>query len=140
MTLFRRPTRIRGVHRASARLSPADRLLADVADEWLASNLDRRDTTLALYRSVLGTHILPLLGRCKVGAITPHHVRVAVDEWLLHLRPTSVRRVLSVLRAVLDHAVGPPTTRNPCAGVTVPARSRRRDASFPKDRRRCSVD
>lgn len=126
MNVIRR-LRWRRIRGREASICPPDRLLGDVAEDWLASKATLSGSTLALYRSVLRTHILPLFAARHIGTIKRDHVRAAVDEWRLSLQPASVRRVLWVLRSVLDHALEPSTAvRNPCVGIRVPVRSQRR--------------
>jgi integrase len=52
--------------------------LAEVAQEWMATQTELRPRTIERYRIALDVHILPRLGRKKVGEITRAHV-----AWLI---------------------------------------------------------
>lgn len=108
--------------------SELNRRFGDVAEEWLGSNVAKRGSTLARDRSALDTHILPLFKNVKVGEIRRRHVRAAVEQWSLTLEPRSVERVFGVLRAVLNFAFeeSEGNVRNPCTGVKLPRKTKRR--------------
>ena len=61
-----------------ARIVSNRRTLAEVAAEWIASQTELRPGTVARYKVALDVHILPRLGRKRVGEITSEHV-----AWLL---------------------------------------------------------
>jgi integrase len=93
----------------------------DVAEEWLVSNPGKKPSTLVRDRSTLDVHLLPDLGDCAVGQITPADVQRLVRLWSSKLAPRSVRRQYAVLRAVLTFAVDTDRiTRSPCRRIKLP--------------------
>ncbi|MGH9067788.1 MAG: tyrosine-type recombinase/integrase, partial [Acidimicrobiales bacterium] len=88
--------------------------LGDYADKWLDRRTDLRPTTRAKYISLLGRHILPVLGATSLGQIQPSAVR----GWYMSLRgehPVTADDSYRLLRAVLNTAVADEVIlRNPC--------------------------
>ena len=93
----------------------------DVAEEWFVSNPGKKPSSLVRDRSTLDVHLLPELGDCAVGQITPADVQRLVRAWSSTLAPRSVRRQYAVLRAVLTFAVDTDRiTRSPCRRIRLP--------------------
>jgi integrase len=72
---------LRGVHHRmdqGERVVASRKTLSEVAVEWLATQTELRPRTRERYQVALDVHILPRLGRKKVGEIRPEHV-----AWLL---------------------------------------------------------
>jgi integrase len=79
---------------------------AEWAERWLTSKPGKRATSLARDRVALGTHLIPALGPLAVNAITPMHVRRAVDQMRAGgLSPKSVRTYVGTLVAIMNAAV-----------------------------------
>ncbi len=78
--------------------------LGSYAEEWLASRVDLRPNTLALYRSVLDTHVLPQLGAKRLANVKPSDVRYAVAAWSQTISASSVRTVFLVLSGIMSAA------------------------------------
>ena len=83
---------------------PTTATLADLADRWKASRVDVADGTMQTYAVALG-RLLPRWGTKPVEEITAQAVAGLVAE--LHadgLRKQTIRKTVSVLAMVLDHA------------------------------------
>lgn len=94
-------------------------------EEYLASAVHKRATTMARDRVVLGKHFLPALGRLPLSAITPLHVARLVEAMGSDLAPKTVRTNVGVLRAVMSAAVDAGLLPlNPCRRVRLPAENR----------------
>jgi integrase len=81
------------------------RLLSDVVDEWRGTWTDLEPKTKAGYESILNQHILRRWPRARISAITPDAVQKLVNELAATKAPNTVRRVYTVLRAILALAV-----------------------------------
>jgi integrase len=81
--------------------------LATVVGEWWASGPRLAATTRVNYRQTLDKHIIPVLGAKKVADIRPR----LVAAFMTHLRtemglkPGTIRKVRTVLSAVMSYAV-----------------------------------
>lgn len=78
------------------------------AEYWLVEVVAPRlrPATLSSYRETLRLHILPFVGRSRLRALTPAHVRRLLADRAAHgLGPRSVQIVHSTLRAMLGEAV-----------------------------------
>jgi integrase len=92
-------------------------LFADVAEQWYATKLHLRPSTLHLYRTLLDRHILPTFGEVPVGAITTLDVQKWISDRHRNTRmgANSVAKTYKVLRAVMESAVDAGLiVRNPC--------------------------
>jgi integrase len=99
--------------------------LREVAARWQASRVDVAPGTLQTYRVALG-RILPRLGDTPVDKIDPQEVAAFVAE--LHtaeLRKQTIRKTLSVLAMVLDHARIQPNPARDRLTVKLPREERR---------------
>lgn len=95
---------------------------AEVAADWLSSNPAKSTDTRVRERAMLRKHILPTLGAKRFGSITPGEVQAIVNELAETLAPRSVRRILSVVRAISNHAVATDTVaRSPMRGIKLPS-------------------
>jgi integrase len=81
------------------------RRFADVVDEWRATWTDLEPKTKAGYASILNKHLLPRYADAPVANITPDAVQKLVNELATDHAPNTVRRVYTVLRAILALAV-----------------------------------
>ena len=92
------------------------------AEEWLATAVHLKPKTVAGYRSLLRSRILPAFGQRALGDIRPADVRV----WLASMRaaglsPSRCRQAVHLLGAVLTTAVDDGLlATSPCAGVRLP--------------------
>jgi integrase len=99
--------------------------LRSVAARWQASRVDVAPGTLATYRVALG-RILPRLGDQAVNRLDPAMVAALVAE--LHeagLRKQAIRKTVSVLAMVLDHARVQPNPARDRLIVRLPREERR---------------
>ncbi len=96
--------------------------VAEVAEEWLRSNVAKRASTWARDESALRVHVLPEVGKRPISSLSPADVRAVVSRWAEVMGPRSVRRVYGTLRAVMAFAVDSDRlARSPCRGVRLPA-------------------
>jgi integrase len=100
---------------------------AEWAEDWLASKPGKRPTSLARDRAALRTHLIPALGLLPLSAITPMHVRKAVDEMRSRrLSPKSIRTYVGTLVAIMNAAVGADLIpRSPVRGLHLEPAERR---------------
>ena len=95
------------------------------ADYWLSQVVAPRlrPATLSSYRETLRLHVVPVLGRAKLRALTPAHVRrLLADRAAAGLGARSVQIVHSTLRSMLAEAVREELVeRNVAALVRAPA-------------------
>ena len=61
------------------------------ADQWLAANPAKRETTRARDECVLRNHFVPAFGARDLATITPAHIRGVVDTMAARLAPVTVR-------------------------------------------------
>jgi integrase len=66
--------------------------------------LKRERATLANYRRFLDAHILPLLGRTKLSALTTPGVENFCDELLQRVPPITAQKILTAFKGVLKEA------------------------------------
>jgi integrase len=81
------------------------RTFGAVVDEWRGTWTDLEPKTKAGYESILNKHILPRFGKARLSGITPDAVQKFVNELAAKRAPATVRRVYTVLCAVLRLAV-----------------------------------
>jgi integrase len=100
---------------------------AEWAEDWLASKPGKRATSLARDRAALRTHLIPALGPLPLSAITPMHVRKAVDEMRgRRLSPKSIRTYIGTLVAIMNAAVDADLIpRSPVRGLHLESAERR---------------
>ncbi|MFF3751269.1 tyrosine recombinase XerC [Streptomyces sp. NPDC002018] len=85
--------------------TPANYTVAQTVNDWLAKGLKSREaTSIKTYRILADTHIIPLLGKAKLGDLEADEL----DDWLEGrasvLATQSLRMVLSILRRSITHA------------------------------------
>ncbi|MBM2621193.1 site-specific integrase [Actinoplanes sp. LDG1-06] len=100
----------------------------EVAEDWLVSPHVRglKPSTQQAYRVVYNSHCKPLV-RVPVGRLGYRECSRLVGEVMTTHAPSTVRHVIHVLRAVLDHAVKSGYIRsNPARELKKPAATRRR--------------
>ena len=87
--------------------APSAATVAMLVDEWWASRPRLAATTRSNYRGNLDKHILPVLGDRKVSEVRPRliasYLRFLEEEH--RLAPATVRKVRTVLSAVMSYAV-----------------------------------
>lgn len=108
--------------------------LADYAESWLAGR-QIKPKSVATYRSLLNSRILPEFGEWQLRQISPDAVRewVAgmVDEGLSAARVSAARAVLSsILETAVDDGV---LGRNAAANVKTPSKQPRRQRFLTPD-------
>ena len=101
-------------------------LFGDYARNWLETRSDLAETTRAKYQGLLGLHILPAFGRCRIAQVDP----AAVRGWyhVLSAKYNSTGDdAYRLLRAIMNTAVADKRVgRSPCtvkgAGATESAK------------------
>lgn len=93
----------------------------NVAEEWRATWTDLEPKTRAGYEAILTKHVLANFGDQKVARVTAKTVQAYINELAGKRKPNTVRRVYSVLRAVMRTAVERRYIgTNPCDAVKLP--------------------
>ena len=104
---------------------PSSPALADVAERWQASRVDVAAGTLQTYRVALG-RVLPRLGNRPITDIDAQTVADLVAD--LHeqgLKKQTIRKTVSVLAMVLDHARVQPNPARDRLTIKLPREERR---------------
>jgi integrase len=104
-------------------IDPKDnqRRFEQVAEAWRETWLDLEPKTQAGYRAILNRHVLPRWTGVRIGAVSPEAIQEWINELAGERHPNTVRRIYSVLRAVLKVAVERRyLTANPCDAVKLP--------------------
>jgi len=107
-------------------------LFSEAAETWLAiRGVDLTPKTIASYRSLLDSRILPTFGARSISNIPPE----SIDAWVADMRadglsPSRIRQAFVVLNAILELAVRHGRIgRNPARGTDLPA-IRRKEAPY----------
>ena len=98
-------------------------LLGDYLTQWLENIQHRlRPQTFAGYESLIRVHVTPLLGRVKLGKLTPEHISKAWSDMLALGKSASVIEHchLRLSKALADAVKRQLIYRNPCQAVTPP--------------------
>lgn len=104
-------------------IDPKDnhRRFEQVAEAWQETWLDLEPKTQAGYRAILNRHVLPRWTGVRIGAVSPEAIQEWINDLARERHPNTVRRIYSVLRAVLKLAVERRyLTANPCDAVKLP--------------------
>ncbi len=113
----------------------AQMMLAELATRWLEHDPSKRATTVARDEAILRLHILPQLGKRRVGEVTPPDVQKLVNGWAKGQAPRTARRQYDVVRALFVYAVASDwLARSPCRGIDLPrVEALRRPAVAPEN-------
>lgn len=87
--------------------------VGEFLQQWIARKeaAGRKVTTTVGYRSIVDTHLVPMLGRHRLGSLRPDHVQAMIDGLTngkggrRPVGPTTVKNVRAALRAALNDAV-----------------------------------
>jgi integrase len=104
-------------------IDPKDnqRLFEQIAEAWQDTWLDLEPKTRVGYRAILRRHVLPRWRGVRIGAVIPEAIQEWVNELAEDRHPNTVRRIYSVLRAILKVAVERRyLLANPCDPVRLP--------------------
>lgn len=101
-------------------------LVRSLAETWAAGLSHLKPSTVARYRSIVGSHIVPTWGRWALAGIGHSDVAAWVSSLTeAGLRPGSVRQIHRVLSLILDVAVlDGRIGRNPAKQVKLPRQVR----------------
>lgn len=90
-------------------------------DKFLPSLIHLRPNSVGTYASHLRTHVYPLLGDYRIGALGKSDVKTFVAAKARELAPSTVETVVAILRAMLAAAVDDGVIPvNPCSRVGLP--------------------
>jgi integrase len=104
-------------------IDPKDnqRSFEQVVEGWQATWLDLEPKTQAGYRAILNRHVLPRWCGVRIGAVSPEAIQEWINDLARERHANTVRRIYSVLRAVLKVAVERRyLLANPCDAVKLP--------------------
>jgi integrase len=91
------------------------------AQEWRATVVHLRPSTVARDESYLRTHVLPTFGQRPIGSIEHVDVQAWVAELTTRKAPATVTKAFQILAKMLDAAVAARMIAvNPCHGVKLP--------------------
>lgn len=93
--------------------------LADYAERWLTERTqDLEPVTVEVYAERLRKHVLPELGRLRLAAVTPGHVRRFLMAKRKDYAPNGVRLMRAALSSLLSDAVADELIpANPCLQI-----------------------
>ncbi|HLH75034.1 MAG TPA: site-specific integrase [Chloroflexota bacterium] len=98
-----------------------DRPFSEIAEEWLQSRPRKKSGSIARDRSILETHVVPVLGARRISSVTRLDVQKLVNGWLDRFEPSTVVRMFAVVRAVCTYAVDNELrAHNPCRKIELP--------------------
>lgn len=113
----------KGAVQRGEHIDPKDnqRLFEQVAEAWKATWLDLEPKTRVGYQAILNRHVLPRWSGVRIGALSPEAIQDWINDLANRRQPNTVRRIYSVLRAVLKVAVERRyLLANPCDAVRLP--------------------
>jgi integrase len=132
-----------GVRRGTLR-APAHTTVAEAAEELVAGMRSGRVRTrsgdpykpsaIRSYEAALRDHVVPHIGRTRLGDVQPHDVQRIGDDLLAEGRdPSTIRNALMPLRVIFRRAVEDGDVAvNPCTHLRLPAvRGRRERIASP---------
>jgi integrase len=91
--------------------------VADLCDEYCASDNGKKPATIKADNSRIKQHIKPKLGKLKVTLVTSDHV----EDFMRNLSAGSKTRTVGLLGAIFSYGIKRKIiTVNPCAGVKKP--------------------
>ncbi len=123
------PQSDRRAARAAANV-PAERTVAEVADEFLKRHTDEKNGPrwAAETRRILERNILPLIGGKAVSSVGKADIRDMLDAIKDRGTPIAANRTLSVVAKLFRWALSRSyIDRDPCAGIAKPATEQKRD-------------
>ena len=92
-----------------------------VAEEWLRSNVNKRDSSLQRDLGILENHVLPVFGNRAIGSIRPANVQSLVDTWASTYSANTTQRHYATLRSIFSFAEASEIIlRSPCRGIRLP--------------------
>jgi integrase len=93
----------------------------ELAEEWVASDQTKRESTTAREELTLRLHVFPTLGDHRIDRIGPRDIQRLVNGWSTGHAPRTVKRNYEVIRAMFGYAVRNDwLARNPCRNIKLP--------------------
>lgn len=87
-------------------LEPSDITFNEIAEKWFSTHKrNLKETTAESYENLLNKHIYPYFKNVKIQNLKPIHGQSFVDKLLENLKPTSVEKILLLVKMTLDYAV-----------------------------------
>lgn len=87
-------------------------------DNWLELNCNRLSpSTFLSYKLYIEKHFKPAFGAFKLGQIRELHIKQYINDKLMHLSSTTVRKHIFVLREIFHDAL---KLKSPCRDIDVP--------------------
>lgn len=119
---------------AAAGVDKADELKA-VWKEYQDRHLStKRDRTVESANSVFDRHVLPKLGKRRIGEITKRDVLGILDDYVKAGHPSAANRARAVMTAFFNWALARDIIpMSPCAGIKPPSAVRFRDRVLSDD-------
>jgi hypothetical protein len=74
----------------------------EVGERWLVSNPNKSESALARDRSILTTHVNPVIGARAVGSVNRDEIQSLVNGW--KGKPSSIRRQFTCTSALFKFA------------------------------------
>ncbi|MFL5626621.1 MAG: tyrosine-type recombinase/integrase [Ktedonobacteraceae bacterium] len=107
---------------------------------WLEHNVQNvvRPRTYERYEAIVRLHIVPIIGKVKLQALTPQHIQVLKSKKLKEkLSPTTVSAIQEMLHKALDDAIKLGlVARNVCDAVSPPRKQHKEFNPFTSDEAR----
>ena len=93
--------------------------MREVGEEWIASNPHKAQTSIARDRSILTTHVYPLMADTRIDRVSRSQVQHLVNGWTG--ASTSIERQYKCLLALFNFAVKNGwVPKNPCIDINRP--------------------
>jgi integrase len=108
----------------AADLNPSDQTVAAYLASWIdslasAKQARIRSTTAESYATIIDLHLVPALGKHRLGRLSERHIQAWIDDNAA--KPRTIRNQWAVLRRALNVAVRERRiARNPALGVELP--------------------
>lgn len=94
---------------------------AQVAERWLEVGDDKRPRSIGRDQGIVHKHLIPAFKDRHVSSITSEQVQALVNKWSKTHAASTVARMFSVLRAVMNFAVAADMIhRSPCKRIRLP--------------------
>lgn len=105
----------------------------DLWQTWYDSQLHLKPSSLRVIESSWRTHVQPQWGTYHTDTIAPSETQAWVNKLAKTRSATIVHRALGILRSILDDAIRDHRiTENPCNGIRLPSRSRKKDTTLTR--------
>lgn len=91
--------------RRGERVAPTRATVAEYAPAWLEAQVNLRPRTIEKYRGAIDVHIIPRLGRLRLGDVSEEHIALLVADMQREgYAGWTIRGILTPLGRILGHA------------------------------------